>query len=40
MLDVNFSTFPELETERLKLRWADLNDIDQLYSLRSDKEIM
>ncbi|UIR57099.1 GNAT family N-acetyltransferase [Sphingobacterium sp. SRCM116780] len=40
MLIVNFSTFPELETERLKFRRADLNDINGLFALRSDIEIM
>ncbi|MGE8379959.1 MAG: GNAT family N-acetyltransferase [Sphingobacterium sp.] len=40
MLDIDFSTFPKLETERLTLRRADLNDINDLFRLRSDKEIM
>ena len=40
MLTINFSTFPELETERLKLRRADLNDINGLFAMRSDAEIM
>lgn len=40
MLTINFSTFPELETERLKLRRADSNDINGLFALRSDAEIM
>jgi ribosomal-protein-alanine N-acetyltransferase len=40
MLNINFSTFPNLETERLKLRRADLHDINELYALRSDTEIM
>lgn len=34
MLNIDFSTFPELETERLKLRRADLSDINEL--LRCD----
>lgn len=40
MLNINFSTFPNLETERLKLRRADFHDINELYALRSDTEIM
>lgn len=40
MLNIDFSTFPELETERLKLRRADLSDINELFALRSDAEIM
>ncbi|MGJ1421607.1 GNAT family N-acetyltransferase [Sphingobacterium spiritivorum] len=40
MLTINFSEFPELETNRLKLRRADLNDIKELFALRSDPQIM
>ncbi|MGN7864349.1 GNAT family N-acetyltransferase [Chryseobacterium sp. 22458] len=40
MLTIDFSTFPELETERLKLRRADSNDIHELFALRSDPQIM
>lgn len=40
MLTIDFSTFVELETERLMLRRADLNDIESLFALRSDKETM
>lgn len=40
MLTVNFSEFPELETDRLKFRRAGLNDIHELFALRSDSEIM
>lgn len=40
MLFINFSDFPELETQRLKLRRADLNDVNELFALRSDPNIM
>ncbi len=40
MLTINFSEFPELETERLKFRRADLNDVNELFALRSDPNIM
>lgn len=40
MLTINFSEFPELETERLKLRRADVNDINELFALRSDPKVM
>ena len=40
MINIDFSTFPNLETERLKLRRADLKDVNELYALRSDTEIM
>lgn len=40
MLIINFSDFPELETQRLKLRRADLNDVNELFALRSDPNIM
>lgn len=40
MLHIDFSTFPDLETERLNLRRADLNDINELFAMRSDKEVM
>lgn len=40
MINIDFSTFPNLETERLKLRRADLEDVNELYALRSDTEIM
>lgn len=36
MLEINFSVFPELETDRLKLRRADVNDINELFAMRSD----
>lgn len=40
MLTIDFSEFPQLETKRLHLRRADLNDIHELFALRSDPKIM
>ncbi|AZA99380.1 N-acetyltransferase [Chryseobacterium joostei] len=40
MLEINFSVFPELETDRLKLRRADVNDINELFAMRSDPDMM
>lgn len=40
MLAIDFNIFPVLETERLRIRRADAMDIDALFELRSDKEIM
>ncbi len=40
MLEVNFEPFPELRTERLLLRKMRQTDAEQLFKLRSDKEVM
>lgn len=40
MLSLNFSPFPQLETERLWLKQITPQDTDALFRLRSDKEVM
>jgi len=40
MLDVNFNPFPEIITDRLRLRQFYATDVNELYTLRSDKSIM
>ncbi|TDE27251.1 MULTISPECIES: GNAT family N-acetyltransferase [Flavobacterium] len=40
MLTINFSPFPNLETERLLLRRVDTNDIKEILALRSNPETM
>lgn len=40
MLAINFSPFPNLETERLFLRRVDITDVNEIFALRSDKETM
>jgi ribosomal-protein-alanine N-acetyltransferase len=40
MLDINFSPFPVLETDRLLLRCITPDDAAQLFVLRSDQKIM
>lgn len=40
MLEINFSPFPVLETDRLLLRCITLEDAPQLLVLRSDPKIM
>jgi ribosomal-protein-alanine N-acetyltransferase len=40
MLEVNFNPFPDLSTERLILRKMNDNDAEQIFELRSDKEVM
>lgn len=40
MLEFNFTPFPVLETERLLLRQTTEADLDFLFKLRSDKEVM
>lgn len=40
MLAINFSPFPELETERLLLRRVNTNDIKEIFALRSNPETM
>lgn len=40
MLEINFNPFPELITERLLLRRVTNNDIDDLFELRSNEDVM
>jgi ribosomal-protein-alanine N-acetyltransferase len=40
MMDVNFSPFPLLETERLRLRKMTRDDADEVFFLRSDPGVM
>jgi ribosomal-protein-alanine N-acetyltransferase len=40
MLTINFSPFPNLETERLLLRRVDSNDVREILALRSNPDTM
>jgi len=40
MLNVNFDPFPELRTERLLLRKITDDDVEQIFKMRSDKNVM
>lgn len=40
MLEVNFTPFPELTTERLVLRKVSVDDAPEIYFLRSDPEVL
>ncbi|MBP6180839.1 GNAT family N-acetyltransferase [Flavobacterium sp.] len=40
MLIINFNPFPNLETERLLLRRIDTNDVNEIFTLRSNPETM
>jgi ribosomal-protein-alanine N-acetyltransferase len=40
MLDINFTPFPNLETERLYLRRVAKEDVNEIFALRSDKQTM
>ncbi len=40
MLTIKFEPFPNLETERLLLRRVVQNDVNEVFALRSDKEVM
>jgi ribosomal-protein-alanine N-acetyltransferase len=40
MLTINFSPFPNLETERLLLRRVEVNDVNEIFALRSNPETM
>ena len=40
MLIINFSPFPNLETERLLLRRVNSNDVKEIFALRSNPETM
>jgi ribosomal-protein-alanine N-acetyltransferase len=39
MLNMNFTPFPTLSTERLTLRQVDMNDAQEVFALRSDEEV-
>jgi ribosomal-protein-alanine N-acetyltransferase len=40
MVNINFTPFPNLETERLYLRRLVNEDVNEVFALRSDKEVM
>lgn len=40
MLDIDFSPFPVLETERLLLRQVNINDVNEILTLRSNSAVM
>lgn len=40
MVNINFTPFPNLETERLYLRRIANEDVNEIFALRSDKETM
>ena len=40
MLEINFSPFPNLKTERLLLRKVNNDDVNEILSLRSNLEVM
>ena len=40
MLSLNFSPFPQLETERLLLKKITNDDAPALFEMRSDREVM
>jgi ribosomal-protein-alanine N-acetyltransferase len=40
MLEINFIPFPELESHRLKLRMVKEADVNDVFMLRSDAEVM
>ncbi len=40
MLDINFTPFPNLETERLYLRRVTKEDVNEIFALRSNEETM
>lgn len=40
MLTINFNPFPILETERILLRRVDINDVNEIFTLRSNPETM
>ena len=39
MLSLNFSPFPIIETERLLLRSLSMDDLEQMYSLRTNEKV-
>ena len=40
MLNINFNPFPDLETKRFMLRRLSVDDVNEVYSLRSNPETM
>ncbi|AJH15693.1 GNAT family N-acetyltransferase [Myroides profundi] len=40
MLNIDLTIFPILETERLILRRLDINDLNTMYTMRTDPEVM
>ncbi|NDI35108.1 GNAT family N-acetyltransferase [Chengkuizengella sediminis] len=40
MENINFTPFPDLSTERLKLRQLDIRDKNEIFALRSDEKVL
>jgi ribosomal-protein-alanine N-acetyltransferase len=40
MLEINFTPFPDLETERLSLKRVSIDDTEDIFELRSNTEVM
>jgi ribosomal-protein-alanine N-acetyltransferase len=40
MLNINFTPFPDLETERLSLKQVTNDDVTDIFELRSNEEVM
>lgn len=40
MVTINFNPFPILETERITLRRVNINDVNEIFTLRSNPETM
>ncbi len=40
MLNIDLTIFPILETDRLTLRRLDINDLNTMYTMRTDPEMM
>jgi ribosomal-protein-alanine N-acetyltransferase len=40
MLNINFNPFPLIATEKLLLRKVELNDVNEIFFLRSDERVM
>lgn len=40
MLELNFSPFPELKTQRLLLRKLEITDANEIFFLRSNENVL
>ncbi|MFS1511589.1 GNAT family N-acetyltransferase [Chengkuizengella sp. SCS-71B] len=40
MININFTPFPDLSTERLELRQLDITDKYEIFALRSDEKVL